>query len=455
MLDKRKEIRVLSACVALTIILSIFTGYAFSTITVSISIPNSGQITTSGIVNAASGAPADIQSAISSLGPSGGTVFIPAGTFHWNGQTVTIPPGVNIVGSGLAGCADHTSSWASYTPQTVLVNDAAPTASYAYPDMFYIDGRSAQKYASVRISGIKFVATAPSSPANENANSGAAIDVRENYNFRIDHCTFLNFCNVAVAITANDGGNSSATAYGVVDHNVFDNPYKLSGSNWVWGYGIIVIGNIRYTSSGTVEDGYSMWDTDVQHFFGQYGPVAGFTIAYIEDNHFSNSRHAISSTAGGYYVARYNLFDTPACIYTVGTMDAHGAAFPSGRGFEAYSNTIIGARNNLSPWNSTYNSLAFQIRGGSCLVFDNTFINNKANANSFFLMMNANDYVSYLPFMNIMNTYIFNNSYTNCTFSTVDSSIVQNSQYFLRAPTQAQDGFSYAPYTYPHPRTLS
>jgi hypothetical protein len=377
-----------------------------------------------------------------------GNVYIPAGTFsdNYTMHPVVIPAGINVYGASPWGCQSHTASWTPNTGTTILNDTDLPTSTHTYGNMFLVDGYNTKKYTSVTIANIEFIGGNVSSAANENSNAGSAISISQNYNFTITNCTFINWCNQAVGISANDGNNETSTCYGVLSNCVFDNPYKNNGGgNYVWGYGVIVGGNVMYDGSGNQVSGHSAWISNASAYFGYYGPMAGSSIVYIEDCHFSNGRHNFDATGGGYFCARFNLLGTPACDYTAAAVDVHGAAFPSGRGMEAYNNTIIGAVNNLSPWGTTYWSMAVDLRGGSSLIFNNTFTCNTNSANNYFLDLTTGDYVSYLGMMNISSTYIWGNTYTNCTFSTVDSGIVQNRDYFLYAmPT-------YTSNTYPEP----
>ena len=447
-----KNAKFCAIIIVLLLLAFVFTPYASSALVSSVTIGSQGRITTD--VYAASGYPNDIQAAVNQVAAAGGgTVQVPAGIFYWNGETVNIPSGVNVIGASPAGCKGHEDGWESYTATTILHNNDAPTASHAYASMFYISGG----HKPTRIANIQFEATPPSSAANENPNCGAAIIMRQVYDFRIDHCTFINFCNTAVACTANDGNNPVATCYGVIDHCVCTNPYKLTvgSEDWLWGYGFYSIGNVRYDDENTVHAGSSAWNPDITNYYGQYGAVAGSTIMYIEDCHMSLNRHAFDAIQGGFYCARYNLIDYPACEYTAGSIDAHGttAGWASNRGMEVYNNTVYGAANNKTPWNTNYYSLAVQLRDGSALVYANNFICDTNSAYNYFINLQNDDTGNVLPFTHVSSTYIWSNSYVNCSGFGNSGGYTENVNYFLRAPNQAQDGFTYTPYVYPNPRT--
>jgi hypothetical protein len=402
-------------------------GYAFSALIVSVSITSSGQIVK--WVNAASGSPIDIQAAVNTLGSSGGTVYIPAGTYQWHGETVTIPGGVNVIGASLAGCQGHENNWTSYTATTILHNKVPP-----FNDMFYIDGSNGKQS---RISGIQFECDAITG-GNDNY-IGTAIDGDKVINLRVDHCSFVNFVQIAVLIKNTNTGTASA----VIDHCTIDNPYKLSSSGWMWGYG--------FYAQGQSTTGNGFWDNNAADFFGKYNTVpSGFPVMYVEDCHMSRCRHAVDGIQGGWFTARFNLIDN-AYPDNFGQIDLHGTvtgSWLSGRGFEAYNNTIVGVSGNSD-------NQAVWERDGSALVYNNTFTNNVNSQSNTFIGLYNDDTGNQYPNTHVTQTYIWGNTITNCALSSNSGNYTQNVNYFLRAPTQAQDGFTYIPYAYPHPLTLT
>jgi len=392
-------------------------------------------------VTATSGSVADIQSAVDDVYANGifpsthcGNVFVPAGTFHWNGETVTIPSGINVFGASPAGCKGHEDNWEEYTATTILHNDIAPESM---PNMFYVDGWSYQHKPS-RISGIQFEATAPEDAEEEALGSNSAIYMFHVYDFRVDHCTFINFDNIAVFCDSNSGAHHTGNSSGVIDHCVVDNPYKLSGSGWLWGYGFYARGDWV-----TAED----WDSDITHFIGQYNlGIPGVSVMFVEDCHLSRCRHATDGLAGAWDVVRYCLVDNSIPPY--GDIGVHGAtsdAWISGRGFEAYNNTVYD--NSVDyPY-----GIGFHFRGGSGFVFDNYFAMDVENLGAYFCWLSKEGTD---PNQWVTNTYIWDNTYENCSFLDNKGSFVLNVDYFLRAPTQEDDGFTYTPYVYPHTLAL-
>jgi hypothetical protein len=398
-------------------------------------------------VLAKSGSAADIQAAVNVVSAAGGgIVYIPAGNWTWDGQTVTIPSGVNIIGTGLAGCNGH-PNFVDYVPQTILYN-IFPQGSPSMPTMFEVNSPNPYPEPSekpTRISGIEFVATAPANATEENDQAGEAIVVNHAYNCRIDHCTFINFCNIAVSFSANSGWNTTSCCYGVIDHCVVNDSYKLSGSGWSWGYGFYAGGDVQQAGP-PYPSGMKNWNTNITDFLGRYGPIPSCALMYVEDCHFSYCRHSTDGIAGGWDVVRYNLFDNPYPQSGYGEADLHGSgggSWDSGRGVEIYNNTFVGAGESLS------NQLA-EIRGGGGVIFNNTF---EASADAI-EMANETGTNGWIA-EQVEQLYIWDNTLTNVgSLLLNDGNYVQNVNYFLRAPNRTQDGFTYTPYPYPNPRTL-
>lgn len=437
----------------------------YSALTVSVTIPSSG-IIASDNVTALSGSPSDIQAAVNAVAAAGGgTVHIPAGNFAFNppmnGIGVTIPytnVPIAIIGAGIR--------------QTILTE----TQFSGFSTMFDRSwGGQSYGAASVRISGISFVGFvyATSLPSgitddwNTQGNKGISLSCTED--FRIDHCSFQNFASMAIGTNDNTGGSAQLIDRGVIDHCSFDNPYKAlcqpynatGAYSSIGGYGIIVCGD------------YYSWDLNIQDYLGHYyqftvlnstnagnpsfpnyGEVVPQPI-YIENNNFSRCRHCVSSTGGGYYVVRYNHFDTPAPYRCV---DIHGnpggADQVGGRGLEAYGNIF-----NLT--NLAYSNgdcAAFGLRGGSGVIWNNTIIVPNGGGHDNLGMEFGND--TDRSFCQVNHLYWWNNTVerqdgTQISPSTYITGVpyVVNVNYFLRAPDMTDDGFTYTPFMYPLPLT--
>jgi len=385
-------------CVLL-LVLAIFAGMSFSptfsSLMNSVVLRSSGQIIP--YVNARSCSPTDIQVAVNvASAAGGGTVNVPSGVGYFNDDTVTIPGGVNIIGAGIGNTILHQTK-------------AAP-----FNKMFYIDGSNGKR---TRISGIQFEGNVTSSSDDV---YGTGVSFYAAIDFRIDHCKFTDFPNMAIGVS---GNYPVGTTRGVIDHNDIDNPYKdIYGGNWA--YGVIVSG-LAYA-----------WHDNINDFLGKYETApAGFPIVYIEDNNFSRCRHAIASNQGAWYVARYNTIreERPP---NFGSIDVHGSAgatAPGGRGLEAYNNTIIGSV-------GYENAQAFWIRGGGGVIYDNTMQNIWKGVGLY------RD--SQIPAYQVKDLYIWDNTMDRGTLIDNYAGYTENVDYFLFANS------GYTPYPYPHPLTL-
>lgn len=431
----------------------IVTPVVFSSFTTSTTIQNSGIISISSEITALSGSPNDIQTAINTVvAAGGGTVHVPAGTFMFNpsmnGVGVTIPVttvSINIIGAGVG---------VTVLQETV---DSGNSIMFARTSFGQNSG------GAVRISGISFAGRVTSE-----TNQNLAISLFCTLDFRIDHCSFKDFANTAIYMDSKTGKTSHLVTRGVIDHCTFDNPYKDTVS-YQWGYGITVVGD------------YYSWDSNIQDYLGHYYQVTTVNAAnsangnyygevvpqpiYIEDNSFSRCRHCISSTGGGYYVVRYNNFDTPAPYRPV---DIHGnpgqADQVGGRGLEAYGNTfdftnLYYCSANGRNQGGSYDCAAFGLRGGSGVVLNNTVIVPNGGSYDYLGLQLGNDQDR--SFCRVNHLYWWNNLVQRQDGTVISSSnyirdlggYTLDVDYFLRAPTQVQDGFTYTPYTYPHPLT--
>jgi len=164
-------------------------------------------------------------------------------------------------------------------------------------------------------------------------------------------------------------------------------------------------------------------------------------------------RHATDGISGSWNVYRFNKCEHNIPNY--GGLETHGTAagtYVSARGFEAYNNTII---ETLTDSQSRYGSgeTALRIRDGSCFIFNNNFTSLESNSYAYFLLMEDESGGQYQETYG-SDMFIWDNAYVNCTFLSNTGGYVENTHYFLRAPSSELDGFTYTPYEYPHPLTL-
>lgn len=375
--------------------------------------------------NAASGSRDDIQAAVDLADPAAGdNVFIPAGHADWNGEKVTIPAGVNVFGASYAGCNGY-PSFTEYDAATILHNNASPPVAN---EMFYINGgQYASPRLATRISGISFIATAPEDSAHESGS--VAIVGQWCENLRVDHCSFKDFANISVLLKNTHDGSAS----GIIDHCVINNPYKLDANGWLWAYGFYVQGNATY------------WDdtsAPLTDFLGAFPVPDDFPVLYVEDCKMSYCRHAVDAIQGGWIVARYCYVDHPYPT-NFGQLQVHGSggdSWPSARGFEFYNNTVVGeaAADHAEPvW----------LRGGAGVVYNNSFTNVKGGGYGIGLFRELCTETDEI----LHDVWIWVNTLDAGTLINNSGGFIEDTDYFLRAPTFEDDGFIYTPLDYPHP----
>lgn len=329
------------------------------------------------------------------------------------------------------------------------------------------------KYAPTRISGIEFEVTPPSTGAQEGniaMNGWPAIEIYESYNWRVDHCTFVNFCTTTIALSPYTEGNSSATMYGCIDHCTFTDFYKLTNpygggttTAWSWGWCCYTWG--AFDPNGALEK-WSQPNAAV--FYGYYGPMAGYSITYFEDCHSTYVSESVDSWSGGFTCCRFDLFSDASCGWGAQTTEDHGpiqGESSAGRGLEVYnctyanwlasqcSNGVVTAYPWISP-----SDKGLMLRGGSALWHNNTYYGNGIGSNEIAVYLSevtddpSGDFLSYGQDCN--QTYIWSNTYQGGGYTqfAADSVFTQNVNYFFSSPNNASLGayhFKYTPHSYP------
>ncbi|MBN1185832.1 MAG: hypothetical protein JXB49_26360 [Bacteroidales bacterium] len=328
------------------------------------------------------------------------------------GDVITLPEGTVTWDNALSIDKGITIQGAGMD-KTIIINGSAESGK----NVIYVDGNEGEQFI---IKGITFKGALGT--ADDKANT---IFIAGNCkNFRITNCKFM------------DGGSHSigtrGDTYGVIDHCEFINASQEC---------IVVF---HY---GTGDNSWTQGD-----MFGTANAV------YVEDCNFdfvTRGDHAIVSNNGGRYVFRYNTI-TSAKERNSTQIDAHGNFFAD-RGtysVEIYENTLNSGRS----WYGMY------IRGGSGVIFNNTFTGDYPNPITF------TNYRSWEPDLTtpcgyvacdypapdqINNFYIWNNivNGSEAGISFMDRGletehIQENRDYFLVEKP------GYEPYAYPHPLTL-
>jgi len=376
---------------------------AFSSLRNTVFIKSTGQIATVNIP-ARSGSPEDIQAAVDAVAAAGGgTVHVPAGTFDWDDETVRIrEDDITIKGAGI---------------DVTILNQTHDAAGGGFDDMFYFTNCENVAISYMTIKGL--------CTNDAGQVDGTGIMFLNCIDFRIHHCKLLDCPEAAVDVRSN---NPTMACRGLIDHCIIDNPYKsIYGGAWAYG---VQVKSTAYSPT--------YWDDDISHFLGKYEtiPTASPSV-YIEDCEIYRTRHTVASNQLGWYCLRYNTLDQ---INANSMVDIHGgrdAGNPicGGRGLEAYNNTL----------NHHGTGFGFFTRGGDGAIYNNTITNvptairltlddatDPEPTRSMFLWDNT--------FKSVQTEYDINQAY-----------FTEDVDYFFRAPNQEDDGFTYTPYTYPHP----
>lgn len=384
----------------------------------------------------------------------GDTITLPAGTFTW-ATGVTITHSLTVAGSG-------------YTPNTAI-NGSSPGApalstiiSATTPSLGSALGSSPTSGTGsglFRVTGLKFIGPL-STAASYNylyINNSKSQDP-----IRIDNC-YLDSggTQTTMVILWNNGT-------GVFDHCTFN--------------GGVASEMVHNNSMGVSLAG---WTDDL---------VPGSKNMYFfEDNIFQLNNFSTATSQTGtsafqtYYgartVARYNLSNF--CQF-----DCHGSNAPNTRWFEFYNNKLF------IPSTNTGNTVFFVIRGGSGVIWNNSFASGSQTSLGAIISLytdeaSTNDLnpavagpqPGYGPGAGIFSgpstsqgptsspVYLWNNDSRFNIGSNIGnggwnpSPITPNSNYFISSSqpssmtisqTAAQIGgttYSYSPYTYPHPLT--
>jgi hypothetical protein len=261
-------------------------------------------------------------------------------------------------------------------------------------------------------------------------------------NFRVDHCKLEDICGMGIYASIGTYGSfgsdpAKQSTNGVIDHCNLTNHLVTGWPVFQNGYGVDGWSNRSLTYGVGCDRGVNnlQWDTDVSNIFGNYTNYSLF----IEDCFFRCWRHAVASNRGVHYVYRFNINDYD---FGIGTLDQHGqndGTKTCGRALEAYNNTIT---------NSIADQWGVKVRGGAALIYNNTF--GGGNYARFVGLFEE----ATLPQFYVHDVYIWDNTMLGSetvAWNDAPASIILDTDYFLRAPNQTLDGFTYTPYMYPHP----
>lgn len=380
-----------------------------------------------GTVYAKGGSNSEIQAAVDSA-LTGYAVYIPAGTYAFDSASpwtpVKVPAGVSIYGA--PALRDANGQVRDRNWSTVLIMPYDPTGWSVF---FEYSGTSS--YVT-RFTGMKLVGYREFNSTHKTANCEAIRLTSGESEYRIDHCYFRNVPGTAT-VYAYGGGK------GCVDHCVFIvNPASLTDA-WdtdTTHYGICTIGY----------GGDSNTWLPLNSVVGKYNNRDW----YVENNYFSGYSVPITTIAHGHYVFRYNIVDNQHGPSSHADDNGGGNG---GRCAEVYS--------NIFNWKDlgSFSSYGAKINCGTLIATGNTFSNYGLGRTSYdaaiHLIQRNSDSAAWSQ---IQNSYIWGNILSPAgsdllaiRYETGQNPIILDEDYFLRAPSTTLDGWTYIPYTYPHP----
>ncbi|WP_025739771.1 discoidin domain-containing protein [Aquimarina pacifica] len=333
---------------------------------------------------------------------SGDKIFIPSGISDWGINTLTVPGGISLIGSGSA---------------NTIIRRNQLTSNY----LISFDGSNGLPNELHDIGFEGFFVSNPSTSQLETKNYTNGVGFFNGcIDFIVSGCKFSKFANAAITV------GYTERQKGVIFSNEFINNFYSSIANY--GYGIVVYGGSTWPELELGTD----------------------NAVYIEDNLFSGNRHHIASNGGSRYVFRYNQVTHTDDTKNYAMTDAHGkSSLPAGsRSYEIYNNTYMSQTGD----NLVY--AAIGIRGGDGVIFDNA-IDSKIIRT---IALSAQGFPcgTYPGTNQTRSLYIWNNTnnddlypwanMTNGIVNACSSSLEENRDYFLEIPAD------YRPYRYPHPR---
>jgi hypothetical protein len=276
--------------------------------------------------------------------------------------------------------------------------------------------------------------------------------------FKVHDSSFAKFSNAAVTVSGKTG-STPVPSRGVICSNDFTSSFKCQYDSWsCLGYGVAIYGTGTAWSTASLSSLLGTQDT-----------------VFVEQNNFSDSRHAIASNNTSSYVVRYNQISKNERGRNFGIIDAHGKGSSShgSRVWEIYENTL--KDNSVIGQNTA----AINTRGGDGVVYNNkvdstfawvmsmstesacstngTYTKGKLVPNTSFPILEQS-LEAYVWGNTITFTQTYWRAITMMQIPTEQNSpecIRSGSEYFLTTskPATWKDGtpFNYTPYTYPHP----
>ncbi len=372
-----------------------------------------------------------------------GSVYLPEGEFNINvGASITtlnLTTNINLFGAPTTRDEnDDVTTWRT----SLIIDD--PCNSYnpdAPKTIISYTINQTSNYNTFRVSDIEFIGYRYYNNSDEAMFQAIVCNsmLFEDYptegvtDFRIDHCNFQDICGSAIWLIGGESDqHSRRVCSGLVDHNRLVNTYGDIGfmtyEDRTLGYGI---GLRRWACD--------VWEVDAEDIWGQY---TNYTVV-IENNYFSKWRHSVCTNDGFKAIIRYNMVNAS---YGHGDFDGHGSYADESRTYAVGTRCVEAYNNTFTNWDNTWGTdWAFNVRGGSWLIYNNTLDSSYGHLLDF-----NNDWGNYdnLAYCAINQTYVWDNSGWSSTLIHYNADSTENVNYFLYAPT------GYTPYVYPHPLTV-
>ncbi len=372
----------------------------------------------------------DVKPALEAATEDGGLVQIPAGDCDWGPGTLTLPVGPHKVEMRGAG-----------RDRTIIRRTGGDAQSYAL--IFLCNANS----GPLHFSDMSFVGNAPDE--TEDSRTHGISLTHSCRDFLFHDMRFTHYLGAGIEI---EGEN----AKGVIYNNIFRDNYNPDDPANGEGYGVTVHGDESSTRPPL--------------------PTLGSGNAvHVEDNCFDTNRHGIASGRNSFYVLRHNDFRGDTVTRNTGMIDAHGATsgVPNGSlGWEIYDNTV---------WydGADWEAEGIVMRGGDGVIFNNRIGYRLAGSPiRYTVRFVIESYGEYCPAdgsapvnpnavypqdEQTQRAWIWNNQFIG---DPARPQVVQTGvedawdcgyyfqeerDYHLHAPTVAELGYSYQPFTYPHP----
>ncbi len=398
------------------------------TVIFGVNLRNTGAVYATGCSNT------EIQAAVNSAS-QGYAVYLPAGTYNfesdssWN--TVNMPVGISLFGApALRNASGYVNEW-----QTIInfgTFTPSSTNSVVYRWFNYL---GSSNYLT-RITGIKFVGYHETHSGFNGKSNLFFINYPSSGEFRIDHCYFRNICGEILT-------NYAYGNRGCIDHNLMINTNieRLAlGANPFHDNTALYALNLA---------GDNVMNAHNYENYGKYTPTSW----YVEDNYVDGWITTACTNNAAHVVVRNNVCRNLS----------YGVAYNHSNEINGHGGQSLEIYNNDAERTGFFSTYFASCGNNGVLVFNNTARGfgdaaDPLNDWKALVVLRSSYGPQFHNLQKIHDVYIWGNILSGGT-DIVDVQAnaqgnpapVENVDFFLRAPSLAQDGWAYKPYTYPHP----